>query len=88
MVRPGELVPLDGQVLEGAATLHEAALTGESLPVTRAPGDAVRSGSVCAGAAFALRAEHAAADSAYSTLVRLVQDAQASRAPFVRMADR
>jgi heavy metal translocating P-type ATPase len=88
MVRPGELVPVDGLVLEGAATLDEAALTGESLPVTRAPGDAVRSGSACAGAAFALRAERTAADSAYSTLVRLVQDAQASRAPFVRMADR
>ena len=88
MVRPGEIVPVDGRVLEGSATLDEAALTGESLPVSRARGDAVRSGSVCAGAAFALHAERAAADSAYSTIVRLVKDAQASRAPFVRMADR
>jgi heavy metal translocating P-type ATPase len=75
-------------VEEGEAVLDEAALTGESLPVTRRAGEPVRSGTLCAGGAFALRAEHAAADSAYSALVRLVRDAQAERAPFVRMADR
>ncbi len=88
IVRPGEVVPVDGRVDEGEAVLDEAALTGESLPVTRAAGDEVRSGTLCAGGAFALRAERTAADSAYSALVRLVRDAQAERAPFVRMADR
>ena len=88
VVRPGEVVPVDGRVDDGVAVLDESALTGESLPVTRTAGDAVRSGTVCAGAAFALRAERTAADSAYSALVRLVRDAQASRAPFVRLADR
>jgi heavy metal translocating P-type ATPase len=88
VVRPGEVVPVDGRVEEGEAVLDEAALTGESLPVTRRAGEPVRSGTLCAGGAFALRAEHAAADSAYSALVRLVRDAQAERAPFVRMADR
>lgn len=88
VVRPGEVVPVDGRVEDGEAVLDEAALTGESLPVTRRAGEPVRSGTLCAGGAFALRAERAAADSAYSALVRLVRDAQAERAPFVRMADR
>ncbi len=88
VVRPGEVVPVDGRVEEGEAVLDEAALTGESLPVTRRAGEPARSGTLCAGAAFALRAERTVADSAYSGLVRLVRDAQAARAPFVRMADR
>jgi heavy metal translocating P-type ATPase len=88
VVRPGEVVPVDGLVHEGIAVLDESALTGEALEVTRTDGEAVASGTVCAGAAFALRAERSAADSAYSALVQLVRDAQAERAPFVRMADR
>src|SRR4051794_3143474 len=88
IVRPGEVVPVDGRVQEGEAVLDEAALTGESLPVTRGAGEPARSGTLCAGGAVALRAERTAADSAYAALVRLVRDAQAARAPFVRMADR
>jgi heavy metal translocating P-type ATPase len=88
VVRPGEVVPVDGRVEEGEAVLDEAALTGESLPVARSAGEPARSGTLCAGGAFALRAERTSADSAYSALVRLVRDAQAARAPFVRMADR
>jgi heavy metal translocating P-type ATPase len=88
VVRPGEVVPVDGHVEDAEAVLDESALTGESLPVTRRTGEPVRSGTLCEGGAFALRAERTAADSAYSALVRLVQDAQAERAPFVRMADR
>jgi cation transport ATPase len=87
-VRPGEVVPVDGRVEDGVAVLDEAALTGESLPATRRSGELVRSGAVNAGAVFALRAVRSAADSAYSALVRLVREAQASRAPFVRLADR
>ena len=88
VVRPGEVVPVDGLVHEGVAVLDESALTGEALPVTRTDGEPCASGTVCVGAAFALRAERSAADSAYSALVQLVRDAQAERAPFVRMADR
>jgi heavy metal translocating P-type ATPase len=88
VVRPGDVVPVDGRVEDGEAILDEAALTGESLPVTRLPGDTVRSGTVCAGAAFALRAQRTAANSAYSAIVALVRDAEEQRAPFVRMADR
>jgi heavy metal translocating P-type ATPase len=88
VVRPGEVLPVDGVVAAGDAVLDQAALTGEPLPVTHPAGSPVRSGTANAGAAFDLRATQSAADSAYSAIVRLVEDAQASRAPFVRMADR
>ena len=68
--------------------LDESALTGESLPVRRVAGAPALSGTANAGGAFDLRATHGVADSAYSGLVRLVRDAHAERAPFVRMADR
>jgi heavy metal translocating P-type ATPase len=87
-VRPGEVVPVDGVVAGGEAVLDESALTGESLPVRRADGAEVRSGTANAGAPFDVRATRTAADSAYSAIVRLVEGARASRAPFVRMADR
>ncbi|WP_053226466.1 heavy metal translocating P-type ATPase [Solirubrobacter soli] len=85
IVRAGEVVPVDGAVVEGAALLDESALTGEALPVSRTT---ARAGTVCAGQAFTLRCERTAADSAYSALVRLVENAHAARAPFVRLADR
>ena len=88
LVRPGEVVPVDG-LLEGAsAVLDEAALTGEPLPVERVPGDAIRSGTVNAGAPFDLRATTSAAESTYAGIIRLVEEAQASSSPFVRLADR
>jgi len=88
VVRAGEIVPVDGVVATGTAVLDEATLTGESLPVRRAAGGAVRSGAANAGEAFDLRATRAAAESAYASLVALVRDAAARPAPFVRMADR
>ena len=68
--------------------LDESALTGESLPVERAAGDAVRSGVVNAGGPFDLRATTTAGDSTYAGVVRLVESARAEQAPFVRLADR
>ena len=88
VVRPGEVVPVDGLVAGGVAVLDESALTGEALPIARPAGTSVRSGTANAGAAFDLCASRTAADSAYSALVELVRQAHASRAPFVRMADR
>jgi heavy metal translocating P-type ATPase len=88
LVQPGEVVPVDGRVESEAAVLDESALTGEPLPVTRAAGDAVRSGVVNAGGPLDLRATTSAPDSTYAGIVRLVSDAQASSAPFVRLADR
>jgi heavy metal translocating P-type ATPase len=87
-IRPGEVVPVDGMVVGDPAVLDESALTGESREMTREEGDPVASGTVNAGSSFDLRATATAADSAYAGIVRLVQEAQHSKAPFVRLADR
>jgi heavy metal translocating P-type ATPase len=88
LVRAGEVVPVDGVIVSGTAVLDESALTGESLPVERLPGDRARSGAVNAGDPFDLRAVATAEQSTYAGIVRLVQAAQAEKAPFVRLADR
>lgn len=88
LVRTGEIVPVDGTVVGSEAVVDTSTLSGEPLPVTVQAGMAVLSGSANAGAPFDVRADHAAADSAYAALVRLVEQAQAERAPLVRMADR
>jgi heavy metal translocating P-type ATPase len=88
LVAPGELVPADGTVVGSAAVLDESALTGEARPVERAPREPVRSGVVNAGGPFDLRVTATAADSTYAGIVRLVSEAEASQAPFVRLADR
>ena len=88
MVQSGEVVPVDGTVERETATIDEAALTGEPLPVEHGVGDTVRSGAVNAGGPFDLRATTSAAESTYAGIVRLVSQAEASNAPFVRLADR
>ncbi len=88
MVASGELVPVDGTVASPSAALDESALTGEALPVERARGEPVRSGVVNAGGPFDLRATTCAANSTYAGIIRLVSEAEASQAPFVRLADR
>ncbi|MCC6716646.1 MAG: heavy metal translocating P-type ATPase [Acetobacteraceae bacterium] len=88
LVKPGEIVPVDGTVVGEAAVLDESALTGEPVPVGRAAGMAARSGGVNAGAPFRLRASATAEDSTYSAIVRLVRAAEGQRAPMVRLADR
>jgi heavy metal translocating P-type ATPase len=89
LVRPGDVVPVDGEIVStGGALLDESALTGESMPVERAPGDAVRSGVLNAGSQFDMRASTTAEASTYAGIVRLVAAAQSSKAPFVRLADR
>ncbi len=88
LVRPGEVVPVDGLVTGQPAVLDESALTGESRPITRAPGDAVASGVVNAGGPFDLTATANAEASTYAGIVRLVEQASRSKAPFVRLADR
>ncbi|PYC22562.1 heavy metal translocating P-type ATPase [Aquipseudomonas alcaligenes] len=88
LVRLGEMVPVDGVVLDNSVTLDESALTGEPLPVRREPGDTLRSGALNAGTPFEMRASHPATQSTYAAIVRMVEAARLSRAPFVRLADR
>jgi heavy metal translocating P-type ATPase len=88
LVRAGEVVPTDGMIVADRAVIDESTLTGEPLPVTYTRGGLLSSGTANAGDAFELRAARRADDSAYAALVRLVQEAEERRAPFVRMADR
>jgi heavy metal translocating P-type ATPase len=88
LVRAGEVVPVDGMVETEEAIVDESALTGEPLPVTVRRGGQVRSGTTSAGSAFEVSAIRPAAESAYAALVRLVEQAEQERAPFVRLADR
>ena len=88
LVRTGEVVPVDGTVISAEAVIDTSTLTGEALPETVRLGMPVLSGSANAGAPFEVRADRPASDSAYAALVRLVEQAQTQRAPFVRMADR
>jgi heavy metal translocating P-type ATPase len=88
LVKPGEVVPVDGTITGSPAVLDESALTGESRLATREPGDQVNSGTVNAGMPFDLLATATAERSTYAGIVRLVEEAQSSKAPFVRLADR
>jgi heavy metal translocating P-type ATPase len=88
LIRRGDVVPVDGTVAEGVGVLDQSALTGEPLPVKAKPGEPVLSGSTNAGEAFDMIAIRPAAESTYAGIVRLVEDAQRSRAPMSRMADR
>jgi len=86
-VRPGEQVPVDGVIVEGRSTLDESMVTGESIPVTKGPGDHVVGATVNQTGAFRLQATNVGADTMLAQIIRLVQAAQASKAPIQRIAD-
>ncbi len=88
LVRPFEVVPVDGVLESDGASLDESSLTGESLPVERGRGDPLLSGALNGPEAVEMRATAPAADSQYQRIIRLVGEAQDSKAPFVRLADR
>jgi heavy metal translocating P-type ATPase len=88
LVRAGELLPVDGYLLDPHASIEESAVTGEPLPVTRGSGDLLRSGTVNAGEAFRFRASAAASQSTYAGIIRMVEAAQTAKSPFIRIADR
>jgi heavy metal translocating P-type ATPase len=88
LVKPAETVPVDGELLSEAGSFDESALTGESLPVERSYGGSVLSGTVNGPSAVRIKATATAKESQYSQIVALVQEAAASRAPTVRLADR
>jgi heavy metal translocating P-type ATPase len=87
-VRAGEIVPVDGIIQSPLATIDEAALTGEPIPVTRRIGEIARSGSLNAGDTFEIRTSAIASESTYAGIVRMVSAAQTAKSPFIRMADR
>ena len=87
-VRPGERVPVDGLVLEGQSAVDESMLTGESMPVEKEPGDEVVGGTLNTIGAFTFRATRIGKDTALARIVRLIEEAQGSKAPLQRLADR
>ncbi len=87
-VRPGEAVPVDGEVHQGHSTLDESMVTGESMPVTRRVGDAVIGGTVNQTGSIVIRADKVGRDTMLARIVQMVADAQRSRAPIQRLADR
>ena len=88
LIRQGEVLPVDGTIASGSAMIDGSALTGESLPVALSAGDEALSGTMAIGSSFDLVATRPASESAYAAIVRLVEAAQKSKAPAMRLADR
>ena len=87
-VRPGDRVPVDGTVLEGRSSVDESMVTGEPMPVEKGPGDKVIGGTINQAGGFVMRAEQVGADTVLARIVRMVAEAQRSRAPIQRVADK
>ncbi|AFR23013.1 heavy metal translocating P-type ATPase [Lactobacillus helveticus] len=88
LIKPGQQVPVDGEIVKGDSSFDQSSLTGESVPVAKKPGDELMSGSVNGDAAVQMKVTKAAKDSEYQSIVALVKSAQAQPAKFVKMADR
>ena len=88
LVRPGERIPVDGRIEEGSSAVDEAMLTGESLPVEKAPGDEAIGATINKNGLLAVRAQKVGSDTALAQIVRLVEEAQGSKAAVQRLADR
>lgn len=87
-VRPGESIPVDGVVLKGSSAVDESALTGESIPVEKTAGDTVNAATVNRTGSFTFRATRVGADTSLAKIIQLVEDANATKAPIARMADK
>ena len=87
-VRPGETIPVDGEVIEGSSAVDEAMISGESLPVDKAPGDSVVGSTINTTGSFRFRATRVGRDTVLSQIVRMVEEAQGKKAPIQRLADR
>jgi len=86
-VRPGEKIPVDGVVIEGRSVVDESMLTGEPMPVTREPGSSVNGGTINGTGSFVMRAERVGSETVLAQIVRMVSEAQRTRAPIQRLAD-
>ena len=87
-VRPGESIPVDGTILEGASAVDESALTGESIPVDKSPGDTVIAATINKSGSFVFEATRVGEDTTLAQIIHLVEDASASKAPIARLADK
>ena len=88
LVRPGEKIPVDGEIIDGSSTIDEAMVTGESVPVKKQPGDEVIGATINKTGSFKFRATRVGKDTFLAQIVKLVQQAQGSKAPIQRLADR
>jgi len=88
VVRPGQSIPVDGVIVEGSSAVDESALTGESIPVDKSVGDKVAAASMNKSGAFALRALRVGEDTTLAQMIRLVEEASASKAPIAKLADK
>ena len=88
LVRPGEKIPVDGEIVSGSSTIDEAMVTGESIPVKKQPGDEVIGATINKTGSFKFRATRVGTDTVLAQIVQLVQDAQGSKAPIQRLADK
>lgn len=88
LVRPGDTIPVDGEVVEGTAAVDESMITGEAVPVHKAPGATVVGATINRSGLLQIRATHVGEDAVLAKIVRLVEDAQADKAPIQRFADR
>jgi Cu+-exporting ATPase len=88
VVRPGEKIPVDGRVVSGQSAVDEAMITGESIPATKRPGDGVIGATINASGSFRFRATKVGKDTALSQIIRMVEEAQGSKAPIQRLADK
>ncbi|MCB1694493.1 MAG: HAD-IC family P-type ATPase, partial [Pseudomonadales bacterium] len=88
LVRPSEQIPVDGEVIEGTSSVDESMLTGESVPVSKQPGDTVFGATMNSSGLLRIRATAVGADSALARIIRLVEEAQTSKAPIQALADR
>ena len=88
LVRPGQSIPVDGEVVEGLSSVDESALTGESLPVEKGPGDKVAAASINKSGSFTFRALRVGEDTTLAQMIRLVEEAASSKAPIAKLADK
>ena len=88
LVKPGGRIPVDGMVLDGRASVNQAPITGESVPVEKQPGDQVFAATICEGGALRVRTDRVGRDTTFGQIIRLVEEAEASKAPVQRFADR